>query len=150
MSPQALCDACHGGKQIPATGESRHPAVGKAHGSGTSLWKSGGRPGLDRESGSCLGCHDGTTARSSAIRVGGRGKRIDVSPMREHPMGMVYDRVWREPTRRLRPRAFLPSEIRLVDGRIGCTTCHSLYSSLPSKLVMSNRGSRLCLACHEL
>jgi len=41
-------------------------------------------------------------------------------------------------------------EIRLFEGRIGCGTCHDPFSKLPKQLVMSNKGSRICLACHDM
>ena len=60
--------------------------------------------------------------------------------------------------------ASLDPAIRLIDGRIGCGTCHvpyteanhqtlsnerSAFPSVPDPLlVMDNRRSELCLECH--
>ncbi|MBI2525973.1 MAG: cytochrome c3 family protein [Candidatus Rokubacteria bacterium] len=82
----------------------------------------------------CLSCHDGVMAPDSL----------------RHPIGMAYDA---SPLRRagtLRPSASLAPSIRLEDGRVGCSTCHDLSSSLRSKLVVANTGSALCFACHRL
>jgi len=43
-------------------------------------------------------------------------------------------------------------ELPLVDGLIGCSTCHLPYSKANHAgpmLVIDNAGSRLCLACHR-
>lgn len=41
--------------------------------------------------------------------------------------------------------------VDLFEGRLECSSCHNVHSDLHSPfLVMSNSGSALCLACHEL
>jgi predicted CXXCH cytochrome family protein len=40
-------------------------------------------------------------------------------------------------------------QIRLFDGRLGCGSCHSLYSQQQKKLVMSNQNGKLCIKCHN-
>lgn len=82
----------------------------------------------------CLSCHDGVMAPDSL----------------RHPIGMVYDA---SPLRRvgtLKPSASLAPSIALEGGRVGCSSCHDLSSSLRSKLVVANTGSALCFACHRL
>jgi predicted CXXCH cytochrome family protein len=103
----------------------------------------------------CLGCHDGTVATSTigsshallaAIR---EGFIVDDGfTWRDHPIGVTY------PQNRpdYRPAAFVvkAKKIRLPDGRIECVSCHDPHndSGVPDLLVMSNRRSSLCLACH--
>ena len=67
----------------------------------------------------------------------------------EHPIGLKYDRSQRKSSN-LRPRAELPTAIRLPGGVVGCGSCHSVYSGEPKKLVLPMQKSRLCLACHDL
>lgn len=108
-----------------------------------------GTDGLDVTSRRCLACHDGAVAPASDVDfesapgIGG--------PLRSHPIGVPY------PTRRRRfsdnqyvPRERLDARIILPEGKLGCLSCHSFYGGEEKLLVMSNRGSRLCFACHEI
>ncbi|MBI2216896.1 MAG: hypothetical protein HYU51_06320 [Candidatus Rokubacteria bacterium] len=67
-----------------------------------------------------------------------------------HPVGGSYSAASTRPELKLRPSAMLPASVRLEDGRIGCSSCHDLMSPLPARLAMSNHGSALCFACHEM
>ena len=40
------------------------------------------------------------------------------------------------------------TELKLLDGQIICTTCHSPHSGNPSLLRIPNQGSALCIECH--
>jgi len=101
---------------------------------------------LDRDSTECLSCHGKTTSFDTA---------------NHHPVGIDYMRVrpgFKEPVS-------LDPAIRLINGRIGCATCHIPYgesnhralaekrSALPAiadpLLTVDNRKSQLCLACHS-
>ncbi|MFQ5586436.1 MAG: hypothetical protein ACE5GF_06415 [Thermodesulfobacteriota bacterium] len=93
---------------------------------------------LDPESTRCLSCHN---------------KTVPFDTANHHPVGIVYSEA-----------APLDPAIRLFNGRIGCATCHVPYSeayhqaltdersafpSIPDPfLVIDNRRSELCLACH--
>ena len=46
--------------------------------------------------------------------------------------------------------ASLDRRIRLFNGRVECSSCHSPYSDEASLLVMPNRQSALCLSCHDV
>lgn len=103
----------------------------------------------------CLGCHDGTVATSTigsahAMLAGVReGFSVpDGFVWRDHPIGVPYPTGNRE----YRPLSFVTSEgkVRLPEGRIECISCHDPHDSagVPKMLVMSNRRSALCLACH--
>ena len=93
---------------------------------------------LDTESTRCMSCHNENAPYDTA----------DHPPLR-----VVYSKM-----------ASLDPSIRLIDGRIGCGTCHvpyaeanhqtlsderSAFPSVPDPLlVMDNRRSELCLECH--
>lgn len=103
--------------------------------------------GLDRESTLCLSCHDGGMASSAGVRVVTRpgalqrGIGLDLTNM--HPVGVRY-------TQGVEMRSVrnLPPEVRLFAGRVGCGSCHSVYSGLEMMLSAEIRGSALCLTCH--
>ncbi len=160
MSPDQLCQVCHDDTVHASTGS--HAAMtGRAH----IFWSSdlgGGRRadaanrdstsaaphGLDSESASCLGCHDGSAAAGAGhvASLGSRDSGFRIGA--DHSMGMLY------PARAgdhapLHPSSDLDDRIRLIDGRVGCGTCHSPYSPHEARLVMPNDFSRLCLSCHD-
>lgn len=115
---------------------------------------SGGSAGLfDSDSETCLSCHDGSVASDighdrPGFTVGAGGRALGLPG--GHPIGVAYPR---NPSRRsgppLKSPDMLDDRIRLYDNRVGCMTCHSLYSSRGSLLVMPNAGSALCLECHD-
>lgn len=97
----------------------------------------------------CLGCHDGTVARSTVSGV----RTIEADPAQNHPIGVSY-RAAMAAGARLRDPDATPSGLGgtiasdlLVHGRIECTSCHDHHA--PGKLVTPNDGSRLCLTCHD-
>jgi predicted CXXCH cytochrome family protein len=151
LEGRAFCAECH--TEAGFSAQSPHAAaVSRAH----LLWPDASReaaagngmPGLDRESTTCLECHDGMVASGIGGHAGGRAFADDFP--REHPIGVVYRSVGdgRGMNRMVNPHA-LDRRVRLFDGNIGCGSCHSVYSPLRDDLVMSNRGSALCLSCHD-
>lgn len=103
---------------------------------------------LDRESASCVACHDGLVGPDVDFKLQDNGfARVGGVMPQSHPIGVPY-----APGKRgsiaLRQISLLDSRIRLFDGRVGCGSCHSLYSSERHLLVMSNQGSALCMSCH--
>jgi predicted CXXCH cytochrome family protein len=42
----------------------------------------------------------------------------------------------------------LRKEVKLYEGKIGCGSCHNIYSKEKYMLVISNDSSVLCLECH--
>ena len=105
---------------------------------------------VDSVSAECLSCHDGSVARLSVIGVGSwsHAEGFTNSDTGTHPIGVDYEDVYMNSPGEFRPPSMLDSRIKLVDGKVGCVSCHNLYSDTPMKLVMSNRQSRLCLECH--
>ena len=139
---KALCYSCHD-KML----EKGHKAsLDTAH-MGPKYREMDIRGELDEVSFQCLRCHDGSIAMSARteIRIGiwDHGREGG-----SHPVGVEYPRG---------PASFkdyvdimrLPSKIKLIDGKVGCVTCHDPYSKEKGHLVMSNKGSALCLVCHK-
>ncbi|MBI4522574.1 MAG: hypothetical protein HY695_02040 [Deltaproteobacteria bacterium] len=83
----------------------------------------------------CLDCHDGILA--TQIHQG-------------HTVGSSYITAQMQSPTKLKPLGALDPTVHLKDGQIVCLTCHYPDSEHDSKLVMSNAGSRLCSACHNL
>lgn len=102
--------------------------------------------GFDRETKACVSCHDGALSPEigfHAMKGEGMGDRDD------HPMGIPLAQTSRNRESDFRIARVTSPRIRLVEGVIGCGSCHSVYSHEPAQLVMSNRGSQLCLSCHK-
>ena len=149
---RTLCATCHATPVNPGSPLTHARLTGRAH-LGGSQGRLVARGGLDRESRECLSCHDGSSASNAAVRDGtgsrlpwrGGGSRALTS---EHPVGVEYGSLlsangWRG----LRPPSALPEELRLFDGRVGCGSCHSVYSGGRSMLALETER-QLCLGCH--
>jgi len=137
---KAFCFLCHNKETLDAAW--RHEtAIPYAHPSG-KLTEAAGGSLLDKFSTECLSCHDGTISKSPQVEVR-RGVWQHGMGM-SHPIGVDYpysqDFAYPES---------LPKEIQLFDGRIGCLSCHEIYSKENNLLVMNNKRSRLCLSCHK-
>lgn len=102
---------------------------------------------LDAYSLHCMGCHGGQ-AGPEAVSVGRNGLLRHASGSANHPIGKRY----RESSKSggFHPEGRLSKKILLPDGKISCVSCHQAYKKDHGKLVMSNRGSALCLECHNL
>lgn len=100
---------------------------------------------IDRVSLECIQCHD-TYFKDQSDRIGA-GNWKHTSKM-THPIGTRYKEARTKKMNNFRPEAMLKKEIALFEGKIGCGTCHSIYSKNRAMLVVDNRGSRLCRECH--
>lgn len=108
---------------------------------------------IDRLSGNCLGCHDGSITRN--VDHAGTQGSSRVNSGDSHPIGMNYraSASARGPDRarsNLRDVSLLDDRIRLFGGKVGCGSCHNSYSGNPYFLVMEGGGGTLCLSCHEM
>ena len=104
---------------------------------------------LDPESQSCLSCHEGITATvSGGIGTSQHTGRLDI--MANHPIGMSYSGVASANALKYNHLSSVNPDIRLFDGKMGCGSCHSLYSDIKKNLVQDNTGSRLCFECHNM
>jgi predicted CXXCH cytochrome family protein len=139
-----LCADCHDAKA--GTGSS-HAAAGAMPAHLASDPEGSLTTGMiDRESASCLSCHDGAAASDKGAPT---PEPHSIDAEESHPIGLAF-RVPRDPAERDRlvsPRS-LDDRIRLFNQTVGCGSCHSAYSRADKLLVMSNLKSRLCLSCH--
>lgn len=162
-SVESLCAECH---QQPGRDLKHVHAMGllKAHldtpTGGARFGASGGEAGIrglagrgdvDGETASCLSCHDGTVASDVGEHVqGGRRSSLAMDGPSSHPIGVVYKAAVSRDGIQLRAPATLDRRIRLFDQRVGCGSCHSLYSRHQDHIVFSNDRSALCLGCHRM
>ena len=79
---------------------------------------------------------DAATVVAEMLRM---KQEMDASDARARELGLTEEEA----------AFYLDQMIRLYSGRLGCGTCHSVYSKHAKHLVMDNRGSRLCIACHN-
>ncbi len=101
---------------------------------------------VDRTSLGCIECHD--THIKSPVRSLGAGNWNHNKKEYNHPIGISYRKLTSRKMNEFRPEGVLNKSIRLYNGKIGCGTCHNIYSQEKNMLAMSNRKSRLCLECH--
>ena len=145
-SAQQLCGRCHtpGGpnaKEMHAATLNRaHLGVPAASSISSASWQT-----LDDESRYCLGCHDGSMASDVGLgRDGPAGSHAN-----SHPVAIAYKDPRSLASDTLLSAGSLDQRIRLFDGRVGCGSCHSLYSREPALLAAPNHRSQLCLCCHR-
>ena len=94
-------------------------------------------PGPDPVSAECLACHDEMTPPEDGTQA-----------TQHHSVGINYSaQQGQSPT--LRPTVDLPAELILTEGKMTCATCHGLEPHDGEPLVIDNRGSALCSACHR-
>ncbi len=105
---------------------------------------------LDEISKECISCHGGVLSRATTFGFGS-GVWIHDDPSHSHPIGIDYEqsRIDRVDAK-LIPIALVDKRITFFNGTVGCGSCHDVYSPTQMSLVMSNSGSKLCLACHAL
>jgi predicted CXXCH cytochrome family protein len=143
-----FCTQCHDPHET--TRSSQHGAVlGRAHLAwpGNSDEQTTANAGeFDQETQTCLTCHDGSVSMEAPIAEGNSNTFAA-----EHPVGvsLMGQHLQSGTLFQLRSPGTIDHRIRLFDGRIGCTSCHSPFSTEPKLLVMPNRKSRLCLSCHR-
>lgn len=144
----SLCAACHtsdSGRTSPHANSHTRVHAPKPSLLGKS---SGGRKSeLDAESRSCMGCHDGSTASDAGSHT---IRSMSFEANADHPVGVKYKSRPAGDTDAiiLTPIASLDKRVRLFDERVGCNSCHNVFSREKKLLVMDNKASRLCLACH--
>ncbi len=151
--PRDLCTPCHTphltGGRAPLW--DRRPAAAAA----LASYQSTGAE-FDGSSLLCLSCHDGVIATDVFTETHGTtwsvGRAWPRGPGRRagHPIGVKYPPA--EPTYHSIAAVTADGRIKLPEGRVQCISCHDPHNTHrhPGMLVRSNRGSRLCLACHRL
>lgn len=108
----------------------------------------------------CLSCHDGTVALTESIRGGLSGgayinpgaANIGTDLSDDHPISFVYSTALSTEDIQIRPPSGLPEQLKLDRlSELQCTTCHNPHDNRYGNfLVMSNRLSQMCVACHDL
>lgn len=139
VSGIVFCSACH------KIDDKRHIVFENVHKGEYEVTDRSTR--IDRMSLECITCHDRYMEEAGSELGAGNWKHFKKEF--NHPIGAEYSRISMKKMRNFRPAAMLRSEIKLFDGKMGCGTCHNIYSKERAMLVISNRNSRLCLECHE-
>ncbi|MEW6602144.1 MAG: cytochrome c3 family protein, partial [Nitrospirota bacterium] len=101
---------------------------------------------IDRTSLGCIECHDSYI--KGPVNALGAGTWNHFNKAYNHPIGASYEDISAREDRKYRPASMINKEMKLFDGKIGCGTCHNIYSKENYMLVISNRRSSLCLECH--
>lgn len=105
---------------------------------------------IDQVSRDCISCHGGIVGSAATFKLGA-GIWSHNYADHSHPIGINYEmsRMERKDAW-LKPLSTLDKRFRFFDGKIGCGTCHDVYSKSKNSLVMGNQNSNLCRSCHEL
>jgi len=113
----------------------------------------------------CLSCHDGSIAlgsvlsRDQIIRMAGGittlppgASNLGTDLSDDHPISFRFDPALAGSDPQLMDPHALPPGVRLDgDGELQCTSCHDPHdNSFGDFLVMDNRDSALCTACHRV
>jgi hypothetical protein len=91
--------------------------------------------GAEQISSECLSCHEDIEDQNGSSHSG------------SHAIGMAYA-THAARDEKLRPVLALPSEMILFEGVVTCETCHGSDPHDGQVLVINNRESALCNACH--
>lgn len=91
--------------------------------------------GIDQISSQCLSCHENIDTPNSSSHSGSHVIGIDYA---DYAVG----------NERLRPVFDLPAGMVLFEGVVTCASCHGVNPHDGQNLVITNRGSALCSACH--
>lgn len=102
--------------------------------------------GIDRMSLGCIECHDRNFRGPMDFLGSGSWEH---SGYNSHPIGVSYAEVSMRRMDDYRDISMIPKEVKLFDGKLGCGTCHSIYSKRKGMLVMDNTRSMLCRECHN-
>ena len=150
-----LCDQCHRQVSGSTPGQSYGHFSGKAHygsinpESRSMMSATSSGEDIDEESRTCVSCHEDVTVTVPGFNETGAVKAARWSKMKDHPIGMDYSRV---AMRDFTEYHYPPREaerIRMFDGKVGCGSCHSIYSGVEKLLVVHNDRSYLCRQCHN-
>ncbi len=122
----------------------------------------------------CLSCHDGTIAADSYgaglthNTISDPGDDFGIDMGNEHPVSFIYDSAMaaRDPslfdpmTKQVtiivagKSKTGTINEVMLYNGQLQCPSCHDVHGSFAggknSQLKVNNKGSALCLVCHNM
>lgn len=110
----------------------------------------------------CLSCHDGTIALGQVLSRGtiipfASTVNMPVGPsnlttnlQNDHPISFTYDVALATLNGQLTNPSALPSQIKLENGQLQCTSCHDPHINTNNDfLVLTSQNSSLCLSCHQ-
>lgn len=105
-------------------------------------------PRLDPVSAGCMGCHGGDQGRGIVIKSADAPLQFSPSGHQSnHPVGMNYEEYAAAQPAGFHPRARLNPGIDLVNGQVGCGTCHRQQgTSTPAHGADPAQGMRLAVA----
>ncbi|MBF0153177.1 MAG: cytochrome c3 family protein [Magnetococcales bacterium] len=104
---------------------------------------------LDAYSTQCMTCHDdkgGSAPNRVDLNRGGVLRHFGSSL--SHPVGRSYENAMKFGG--YHPVSRLPASVPLPNGKVGCVSCHEGYSKKHGGLTVNNKGSALCLTCHDM
>ena len=145
LQGEAFCRSCHAPRAQEESRLAHAVRAGAAH--TPRVVETPNRMSKAPASLACQACHDGVIGEdghwSAQKQVVQSGRDLG------HPVGVDY------PTAQIRSATLtavtlLNPAIGLESGTVGCTSCHDALSRVPKQLVIDNRGSALCLACHRM
>ena len=106
---------------------------------------------VDMISFECVTCHDGMSAKSHEVRIKNnpfeRSIGLD-SVTGSHPIGMQYEN-YAAANRSFKSPGRLNRNMVLVDGKMGCITCHNPLNPAKNHMAADNSRSGLCFECHD-
>lgn len=147
LSGRGFCALCHNELQQPG---SQHRIAEIVHAKNAlTPTREELNSVLDRVSIECINCHDGSVGKVVNIDIAGGETLTYAGRKMNHPIGMNYIES-SQYNDKLHPVESLSPLIALVDGKVGCSSCHNQYSHEITMLSMSNKGSGLCMQCHNL
>lgn len=141
-----FCKHCHAAAQPPPPGR---PEMIMEH-LGTSFvahrkaytQPKGNSSVLDGITTNCLDCHNGASGPIPEYCL-----PDDKAPCNSHMIGADYA-IAAAVNGELRSLSDLSPLVSLYEGKVGCASCHSIYSSEDMLLVFNNKGSAICRECH--
>jgi len=98
----------------------------------------------------CINCHDGTVARAVDFRfekTESQGVASLITLVASHPIGVDLTRFSCD--NKFNHWKSLPPEIVLMDGKVGCASCHNLLGVNYLYLAVDMEKSNLCFTCHR-
>jgi predicted CXXCH cytochrome family protein len=104
---------------------------------------------VDSFSFNCMACHDGATspAHDISFKSAANSGTYSGNALGSHPIGTHYGSA-AYVNNQLRRLEYLDQNMILIDGKVGCLTCHNPLNRTAPHLTVSMDGSNLCLNCH--
>lgn len=140
-----FCYSCHKGTFESHQGID-HLAHSESAGSGRDQQDAGFLTSIDSVSLECMGCHDSSVGSSASTKMRGIWSHDSGG---SHPIGIAYMRAFMKKKGSLVHPSRMNPSVKLFDGKIGCGSCHNIFSKEKSLLtVKQGRRAGLCLSCH--